>query len=220
MSVTSLSLGELRKIAESTLDLAPMGDGLTPLERALTEYGLRCSVCVLDIPGARPFAAEALRLGATPAQLHEVLAIVAGLGVHSFMTASRDLLEVASASDQAVADFDQSSDPLWRHRVGDSGFWKSFQRRIPGFLPALRRLSPVAFETFFIIGELPTQTNLLPSLTRELISIGVDAMPTHRYLPGLLLHLDNALRLGAGRRQVLEVLDIAAMVPEAPGVRS
>jgi alkylhydroperoxidase/carboxymuconolactone decarboxylase family protein YurZ len=216
---TSLSLEELRSIAQTTLDAAPEGEALTPLERALTEYGLRCSVCVLDVPGARPFAAQALRLGATPEQLHEVLALMAGLGVHTLMTASQDLVTLASASGQPVPDFDPASDPLWRKRVGDSRFWQSFQQRVPGFLPALRRLSPAAFETFFVIGELPTQTSLLPALTRELVSVGVDAMPTHRYLPGMLLHLDNALRLGAGRQQVLGVLDIAAGMPAAPGVR-
>lgn len=220
MTDATLSLDELRTIVEVTLSTAPDGEALTPLERALTEYGLRCSVCVLDIQGARPFAAEALRLGATPEQLHEVLALVAGLGVHTFMAASLDLLDLAEKSGRPVADFNRGDDPLWRKRVGDSGFWKIFQQRVPGFLPALRRLSPAAFETFFIIGELPTKTSLLSPLTRELISVGVDALPTHRYLPGLHLHLDSALRLGAGQREVLEVLDIAANMPDAPGVRS
>jgi hypothetical protein len=40
----------------------------------------------------------------------------------------------------------------------------------------------------------------------------------HRYLPGLRLHLDNALRLGAGRIQLLEAMDLGAAAPPHRGV--
>lgn len=219
MGDNSLSLDDLRSIVEAELVAAPSGQPLKALERAIVEYGLRCSVCVLDISGARPFAAEALHLGATPGQLQEALSLVATLGVHTFMAASKDLVDVAEECAQTVPEFDPATDPAWRKLVGDSRFWLAFQERVPHFLPALRRLSPSAFEAFFAMGALPTQTNLLPPLTRELVAIGADALPTHRYLPGLHLHLDQALRLGAGRQQVLDVLDIAAEIPEAPGVR-
>ena len=40
--------------------------------------------------------------------------------------------------------------------------------------------------------------------------MAVDATPTHRYLPGMRLHLRNALKLGAGRAAVRRALEIAA----------
>jgi hypothetical protein len=45
-----------------------------------------------------------------------------------------------------------------------------------------------------------------------------DATPSHRYLPGMRLHLANAVRRGAGRTAILHALDLAAEAPAHPGV--
>jgi hypothetical protein len=50
------------------------------------------------------------------------------------------------------------------------------------------------------------------------MSMAADATPAHRYLPGVRLHLANAIRLGTGRRAVLHAFDIAAAAPPHPGI--
>jgi len=86
------------------------------------------------------------------------------------------------------------------------------------FLDALLRFSPEAFEAFFNYCALPWKSRALRALTKELISIAVDSSPTHRYLPGFRLHLGNAIALGAGRKAILQALDIAAAAPPHRGV--
>ena len=85
-------------------------------------------------------------------------------------------------------------------------------------LDALLRLSPSGFEGFMRYGALPSQTKQLAPVVKEIISVAVDATPTHRYMPGLRLHLANAVAVGAGRNALLEAIDIAADAPAAPGV--
>jgi len=78
---------------------------------------------------------------------------------------------------------------------------------------------PRASRGFIRYGAIPSQTKQLEPVVKEIISVAVDATPTHRYMPGLRLHLANALTLGSGRRALLEAIDIAAAAPAAPGVR-
>ncbi len=103
--------------------------------------------------------------------------------------------------------------------MGSDRYWDAMENEVPGFLDALLRLSPEAFEAFFVYCAVPWKTSALSTLTKELISMAVDAAPTHRYAPGMRLHLANALRLGAGKAAILQALDIAAQAPPHRGVR-
>lgn len=215
-----IALPEIGEIVNTMLADVPEGAELGEIDSALVDYGIRASVCVLDIHGGRQYAAEAMRLGATVQQLHEVLVLVSGLGVHTLMEATRDLVGLADdENDHSLPEIDLAEDELWATRVGRSRYWEQFENHVPGFLHALRRVSPSAFDGFFEIGALPTATDLLRTKTRELISIAVDCLPGHRYLPGVRLHVAGALRFGAGRREILRVIELASQAPEPPGVR-
>jgi alkylhydroperoxidase/carboxymuconolactone decarboxylase family protein YurZ len=219
-SDVSIDVTEIGWIVDQLIADVPDGTGLSKFDSALVDYGIRTSVCVLDIPGARRYALDAIQRGATVAQLHEVLTLVSGLGVHSLMEATGDLVDLADGeAGQFVPELDLAKDPLWAARVGTSRYWDHFEQHVPGFLRQLRRVSASAFEGFFEIGALPNRTGLLAAKTRELISIAVDALPGHRYMPGVRLHVAGALRFGAGRREILRVVELAAQAPDPPGVR-
>lgn len=47
---------------------------------------------------------------------------------------------------------------------------------------------------------------------KELIYCAFDAAATHLYQPGLELHMRNALRYGAKREQIVEVLELATLL--------
>ncbi|MFC5952908.1 carboxymuconolactone decarboxylase family protein, partial [Pseudonocardia lutea] len=47
---------------------------------------------------------------------------------------------------------------------------------------------------------------------KEMIYVAFDAAATHLYVPGLKLHLRNAVRLGATQDELMEVLSIVSVI--------
>ena len=213
-----IDLGAVRSAVQERASSAPEGAPLPETTRVLVEYALCSSVPVLDLDRADAHAAAALDLGVTPGQLHEVLTLVSGLGVHSLMEGSRSLVDLLGRRGVAVPEVDAERAALRERLLGSTPFWSSFEHHVPGFLDAVLRLSPEAFEGFVAYGAIPARTRLVQPLVKELVSVAVDALPTHRYLPGVLLHVDSAVRLGAGRTELLEAVDLAAAAPASPGV--
>jgi alkylhydroperoxidase/carboxymuconolactone decarboxylase family protein YurZ len=194
------------------------GPGLDEVTRTLIGYAVCASVTTLDFQAGDQYAGRALDLGVTPEQLHEVLVLVSGLGVHTLMEGSRSLATLLRNRGSDLPGIDDAREALRERYVGSSRYWQLFESHVAGFLDALLRLSPAGFEGFMRYGAIPSQTKQLAPVVKEVISVAVDAMPTHRYMPGLRLHLANALALGSGRSALLEAIDIAAGAPAAPGV--
>lgn len=207
-----VTIDELRREAEAMLENAAEGGALTELESALIEMAVHASPATLDFDRAEEAARAALAAGASPAQLHETLVLVSGLGVHTLMAGSPRIGALAreAGDPPMLGGLDQTQEALWEKHVGNDRYWQGFERAVPGFLEALLRQSPAAFAAFFAYCRLPWETGAVPARLKELISLAVDASPTHRYGPGFRLHLSNAIKLGVGRRSVLGALDIAA----------
>jgi alkylhydroperoxidase/carboxymuconolactone decarboxylase family protein YurZ len=220
MSTAHASLDDVRAQAFKALTNVADGSGLDQQTAALIGLAVRVSASTLDMEGTERFALQALDAGATGSQIHETIVLVSGLGVHSLMEGSRCVARVLKQrGDPAVTGpLDQARSQLRARYVGSDPYWDLVEREVPGFIDALLRLSPEAFEAFFNYCAIPWKTGALSALTKELISIAVDSAPSHRYLPGLRLHLGNAIRLGAGRRAILDTLDIAAAAPPHRGV--
>lgn len=215
-----VTLDEIRAEALALLERVPEGDDLDPVEAALINLAVRASVSALDVRGIEDHTHRALDAGATPEQVHETLVIVSALGVHTLMEGSRRVAAVLRARGCRALDaaLDDHRSALRERLQGDDPYWTDFEREVPGFLDALLRLSPEAYEAFFAYCAVPWRTGAVRARTKELLSMACDATPTHRYLPGVRLHLANTLRLGAGRRAVLHALDIAAAAPLHAGV--
>lgn len=218
MTTTGVTDRHVQTAIEDLLRDAPEGEPLSALEHPLIAYGVHTSVVVLDIDSAHHHAVRALEHGATVAQLQEVAALVTGLGLHTLMAASQDLVKAAESQGHRLPEIDHRTDELWQRYVASSAYWHSFQDKVPGFLDALRRLSPHSFETFFQVGALTFRANHLPRRTIELAAIAADTIPQHRFLPGLALHVEGALRAGAGRRQIREAVDVGRSAPPPAGV--
>lgn len=211
---------ELRGEAEAALANEVDGNLLTTFERAMIRLGLAASVTSLDQNAIEGAVEEAFREGATSRQVQEVVSLVSGLGVHSLMVSATTVLAGARRFGEIVdAPLTVDQQKLWDRYVGDDPFWDSFERRMPGFLEALLRLSADQFAAFFIYCAVPWKSGSVRAQLKELIAMASDATPAHRFRPGFLLHLDNAIALGAGRLAILETLDIAAAAPPHIGVR-
>jgi len=220
MRALPVSLEDLRALAEAALAGAPEGTELDEATSALIGLAVRVSASCLDVEETGRYVGRALDAGATASQIHEAMVLVSGLGVHSLMEGSRCLADaLRQRGDSTVtAPLDEARAALHARFVGDDVYWERMERAVPGFLDALLRFSPEAFEAFFNYCALPWKSRALRALTKELISIAVDSSPTHRYLPGFRLHLGNAIALGAGRKAILQALDIAAAAPPHRGV--
>lgn len=220
----TITLAAVRDETLALLDGVPEGDDLDSVTTVLVELAVRASVTVLDPGAVTVLAGRALDLGATPEQVHEVLVVVSGLGVHTLMEGTRRVAalirERGLRPETLDGPLDEQRLALRHTHEGDDPYWADLDRELPGFLDDLLRMSPEAYVAFFDYCAVPWRTRALRARTRELVSLACDATPTHRYLPGLRLHVRNALALGAGRRAVLGALDIAAAVGPHPGVPS
>lgn len=214
-----ISLADVRAEALTLLESVPGGEDLDPLTVSLITLAVHASVSTLDGDGTDRAIRHALDAGATAAQVHETLVVVSGLGVHTLMEGSRHLATILR--ERGDASLGQPLDEgrvLLRTRLqGGSPYWDDFEREVPGFLDALLRLSPEAYEAFFAYTAVPWRSGAVPGRDKELIAMATDATPTHRYLPGMRLHLANSIKLGTGRTAVLHALDIAAAAPRHPG---
>jgi alkylhydroperoxidase/carboxymuconolactone decarboxylase family protein YurZ len=209
---------DIRAEALRLLAGVPDGDGLDPAAVALLRVAVHAAVTALDVDGIDGSIRAALASGATPAQVHETLVLMSGLGVHTLMEGSRRLAGILAEHGDAPGPLDDERAALRDRRQGGHSYWAAFEREVPGFLDALLRLSPTAYDAFFAYCAVPWRTRELPAVTKELMAVASNATPTHRYVPGLRIHLANAVALGAGRTAVLHTLDIAATAPHHDGV--
>ena len=216
-----VSLEEIRSDVMARIADLDDGDPLDQLTAALINLAVHVSVTALDPAGTELSIGKALDLGATSVQIHEAMVLVSGLGVHSLMEGSPRLMRQLRMRNPGALTgaLDANQLALKARYIGDDPYWEPMEREVPGFLDSLLRLSPEAFEGFFQYCSLPWKSGALRALTKELMAFASDATWTHRFMPGLRLHLGNAVKLGAGRIAILQALDIAAAAPIHNGIR-
>jgi alkylhydroperoxidase/carboxymuconolactone decarboxylase family protein YurZ len=76
----------------------------------------------------------------------------------------------------------------------------------------LLELDPGFFAAYLDLSAAPWRNGPLEPKVKELIYIALDASPTHLYEPGLRIHVRNALKHGATRDEVMEVLELATTI--------
>jgi len=73
-------------------------------------------------------------------------------------------------------------------------------------------LSPDYFEAYTNLSSVPWRTGTLAPKVKEFVYIAIDAATTHLYNSGTRIHIANALRHGASRDEIMEVLMIASVL--------
>lgn len=214
--MTGANLQNLREMADRHIGDVPEGEPLSPLDEALIRFAIASSPFVLDPVVARAAGEAALSLGATSRQLHTVVVLVSGVGVHALMEGTRLVASICGTDPKAP--FNNEQQMLWDELIGDRPVWQNVERECQGFLAALLHQSPRAFRNFVESAAIPWQERALSPLQMEFICAALDALPMQRYGPGLRLHLDGAIRLGAGRRQLISILDLAGAADPHRGI--
>lgn len=221
-SPEGIAVEELRAQVMALASAAPEGEDLDPVTAALTGFAVRACAMTLDLDGARRHLLRALDVGATAEQVQETLVLIAGIGIHGLIGTAAIVADVLRQSGhEGFVGNPTPEQQLVFTRVGGSD---PREQRIaavaPDFLANLVRLTPEpVVKAIMAFRAAPWLGTALTDLQREFIGIAVDSMPTHRFMPTLRMHVQRALDLGAGRRQVEAVLAIAAAAPEHMGVR-
>jgi alkylhydroperoxidase/carboxymuconolactone decarboxylase family protein YurZ len=161
----------------------------------------------LYTPGIQQHLEAAIRYGATREELMEVLELTSTLGIHASNLGVPILLEVLEEEGmrQGPAPLDAKREALKASFVKNRGYWH------PSW-DGLLELDPELFEAYLDFSSVPWRTGVLEPKIKELIYCAFDAAATHLYLPGLKLHMRNALRYGASAEEIMEVLEIVSVI--------
>jgi alkylhydroperoxidase/carboxymuconolactone decarboxylase family protein YurZ len=73
-------------------------------------------------------------------------------------------------------------------------------------------MDPDYFEAYLNFSSIPWTKGVLPPKVKELIYIAIDASTTHLYEPGIRQHVANALKYGATKEEILEVLELTSVL--------
>jgi len=76
----------------------------------------------------------------------------------------------------------------------------------------MRELDPAFMEAYLAFRQVPHKKGPLPPKFKELIMVAINAATTHLYAPGVRRHMRNALKLGATREEVLEVIQLTTVM--------
>ena len=79
--------------------------------------------------------------------------------------------------------------------------WDTFHELDPDFL-----------EAYLAFRSVPQDQGPLPQEYKELILIAINAATTHLYGPGVRRHVQNALKAGATKEEILEVIQLTTVM--------
>ncbi|KAH8693215.1 AhpD-like protein [Talaromyces proteolyticus] len=166
----------------------------------------------LYAPGIQEHIQTALKEGATVAEIVEVVELTSTLGIHACNIGVPILAEVLREENHPAGQaspFNSRQEQLKAEFIKNRGywhvFWEDFLRLDPDFFAAYLNFSSVPWTKKTEHGE----NGALEPKVKELIYCAFDAAATHLYVPGLKLHMRNALRYGATPQEIMEVLEIA-----------
>lgn len=86
------------------------------------------------------------------------------------------------------------------------GFWNE-----EVFDPILR-MDPDYLETYLDFSSVPWEKGVLPPKIKELIYIAIDTSTTHLHAVGTRQHIKNAIKYGATKEEIMEVLELTSIL--------
>jgi alkylhydroperoxidase/carboxymuconolactone decarboxylase family protein YurZ len=161
----------------------------------------------LYTPGIRQHIRAALAFGASKEEIMEVLELTCTLGIHAANIGVPLLLEVLTEEGIRTGPkpLDERQEKIKAEFTENRGYWHSFW-------DGLLEIDPDLFEAYTEFSSVPWRTGVLEPKVKELIYTAFDASATHLYVPGLKLHMRNAVRYGATQEEIMEVLEIVSVI--------
>lgn len=158
-------------------------------------------------PGIRQHVKAALDHGATPQEIMEVIELTSTLGIHAMNIGVPLLVEVLEEAGLRTgpALLSDYQERLKAEFTETRGYWHSFWDE-------MLELDPEIFEAYTEFSSVPWKTGTLEPKVKEFVYIAFDCAATHLYVPGLKLHMQNAVGYGATAEEILEVMEIASVI--------
>jgi alkylhydroperoxidase/carboxymuconolactone decarboxylase family protein YurZ len=159
------------------------------------------------LPGVRQHIKAALDLGATGQEIMEVLELSATLGIHAMNIGVPILAEVLAAKGLRTgpAPLTDYQEELKADFTKTRGYWHAFWDE-------MLELDPELFAAYVEFSAHPWRHGTIEPKVKEFIYIAFDTAATHLYVPGLRLHIENAVGYGATAQEILEVMEIASVL--------
>ena len=158
-------------------------------------------------PGVRQHIKAAFAAGATPQEIMEVIELTSTLGIHAMNIGVPILVQVLVEKGLRTgpAPLDANQERIKADFTANRGYWHSFWDE-------MLELDPDLFETYTAFSSVPWKSGTLSPKVKELVYIAFDTAATHLYVPGLKLHIENAIGYGATPQEILEVMEIASVI--------
>jgi len=194
--------------AYANLSAVPWKHGTLPAKvKELLYIAIDASATHMYEPGLRIHIRNALRHGATRDEIMEVFELTATLGVHTITVGVPALMDAmrATGTGPDVRPLTARQAKLKADFIAARGYWSEIW-------DGVLALSPDYFEAYAAFSSVPWKTGTLGPKIREFVYIAIDAATTHLYEPGIRIHMENALRLGATPAEVMEVLELVSVL--------
>lgn len=158
--------------------------------------------------GIHQHIANALKYGATMQEIMEIYELVSVLGIHTITTGVPILMEEWEKAGKGPAtsgDLTPRQEALKEEFTRNRGYWSSLW-------DGVLALDPNFFEAYLKFSSIPWKYGTLEPKVRELIYIAIDASTTHLYEPGIRVHIQNALKYGATKEEIMEVFELTSVL--------
>jgi alkylhydroperoxidase/carboxymuconolactone decarboxylase family protein YurZ len=180
---------------------------LEPKVKEFIYIAIDANATHMYLPGVRQHIRAALKLGATPQEIMEVLELTATLGIHAMNIGVPILVEVLEEKGLRTgpAPLSERQEQIKAEFTATRGYWHAFWDE-------MLELDPEMFEAYTAFSSVPWRSGTLDPKVKELVYIAFDTAATHLYARGLKLHIENALGHGATAQEILEVMEIASVL--------
>ena len=101
--------------------------------------------------------------------------------------------------------FDERQEQIHRMAIETRGYWNDSW-------DAMLAMDPDFVEAYVEFSGVPWKHGHLSPKVKEFIYIAIDAATTHLHEPGLRNHIAAALRAGATKDQILEVIELVSVL--------
>ena len=101
---------------------------------------------------------------------------------------------------------DKKSQELVDRFTKERGYWSE------DLWAKLLDLDPGFFEQYLNFSSYPNKNGVIPRKFKELIYIAINASTTHLYAPAIRTHMRSALKAGATKEEILEVLEMTSVL--------
>ena len=182
---------------------------LPPKIKEMIYIAIDAATTHLYAPGTYVHMRNAIGYGATKEEIMEVLQLTSVLGIHTMSLGLPALIAEMQAAGRG-AEVEPKPLTAYQERLkaeftANRGYWSESW-------DGLLQLSPEFFEAYVQLSSVPWKTGTLEPKVREFIYIAIDASTTHLFLPGLRIHIQNALRLGATVHEIMEVMQLTSVL--------